>query len=74
VLVEAGHFLQDYGCESASNRRETHQDGRFDIVDDIGKLLDLFAGIVIAREVNFVIGKLVATVVGYQTLCRGTLG
>lgn len=67
-LVQLGHALEDGGGESTTDGAETHENGRLDVLDDILESLVLLTLVVVTREVELVLGKLVATVVGDETL------
>lgn len=67
-LVQLGHAFEDGRGEGTADGAETHEDGGLDVLDDVLKGLVLLALVVVTREVEFVLGELVATVVGDETL------
>ena len=67
-VVEFGHAAQDVCIEGAADGRKTHQDGGLDVLNHFGEGLELLALVVVAGEVGFVGGELVATVVCHETL------
>jgi hypothetical protein len=67
-LVQLGHTLDDVGSEGTADGAETHEDGGLDVLDDVLESLVLLALVVVTREVELVLGELVATVVGDETL------
>ncbi len=66
MVIPLAHFRQDGRIEDAAHGGEAHEDGGFDVVDDFGERLQLAALVVVAREVDLVVGELVAAVVGDQ--------
>jgi len=67
-LVQLSHTLDDLGGEGTANGGETHKNGGLDVLNDVLEGLVLLALVVVTREVELVLGKLVATVVGDETL------
>lgn len=67
MLIQLAHFRQDRRVEHAAHGRKPHEDGGLDVVDHFGERLQLLALVVVAREVDFVVGELVAAVVGHET-------
>lgn len=66
MVIPLAHFREDGRVEDTAHGGKTHEDGRFDVVDDFGERLQLAALVVVAREVDFVVGELVAAIVGDQ--------
>lgn len=66
--VPVEHLPQDLRGEDAADGGQAHQDGRLDIVDDLLQGLELLAVVVLAGKVDLVVGQLVTTVSGDQTL------
>ena len=67
-IVEFGHAAQDVCVEGAADGGETHQDGGLDVFDYFGERLELLALVVVAGEIGFVGGELVAAVICHETL------
>lgn len=67
-LVQLSHTLDDLGGEGTADGGETHENGGLDVLNDVLESLVLLALVVVTREVELVLGKLVATVVGDETL------
>lgn len=68
VIVQLGHLLENLLVESTANGGQTHQDGGLDVVDQAGERLVLTAVVVVASKVDLVLGELVTTVVGDETI------
>lgn len=66
--VPVGHLAQDLRGEDTAQGRQTHQDGGLDVVNDLFQGLELLAGVVLASKVDLVVGELVTTVSGDETL------
>ena len=66
--VPVGHLAEDLGSEDTTHGGQTHQDGGLDMVDDLLKGLELLAIVVLAGEEDLVVGELVTTVSGDETL------
>lgn len=66
--VPVGHLAEDLRGEDTTKSRQTHQDGRLNVVNDLLEGLPLLASIVLTSEVNLVIGELVTTVSSDKTL------
>ena len=65
--VELGHALEDGRGEGAADGRQTHEDGGLHVLDDLLERLELLAVVVVAAEVDLVLGERVAAVVGDET-------
>jgi len=66
--VPVGHLAEDLGGEDTAHGGQTHQDGRLDMVDDLLEGLELLAVIVLTGKVDLVVGELVTTISGDETL------
>lgn len=68
VLVELGHALQDVLVEDAADGGQPHENGWLDVVDNFSESLVLLTVIITAGEILFMLSKVVASVVGNETL------
>ena len=67
-LVQLSHTLDDLGSEGTADGGETHKDSGLNVLNDVLEGLVLLTLVVVTREVELVLGKLVTTVVGDETL------
>lgn len=65
---DSSHLFDDRLSEDTAGSAKTHKSSGLDIIDNLLEAGELLTLIVIAREVELVVGKLVATVVGDEAL------
>jgi hypothetical protein len=64
IPIYSGHLLHDSLVENSTNGRQAHKNCGLDVVDNVQKMFELLSSVVVTAEIDLVLGKFVAAVVG----------